>query len=234
MASHLSHLSVRELLVDFKDLVVGVLPEVLERRTDVRLKSDGSPVTQGDVFLEERLRSLAIERLGEVDFVGEESYLKSSTSSAQWTVVVDPIDGTENFTSGLKIWGTSVSIWKNSQHYGSLILLPELGESLMTGDRIKLSRSRISGFSSSLNEDLVHAVVESGEARIFGCAVYNLLNVIRGSYKSFVNPVGAKSWDLIGGLQLALEHGCKVKVNDELYSGGYLEPAGKYRFEIYR
>ena len=234
MAANLSHQHVRDLLGDFKDLVSGLLPEVLGRRTDVRLKSDGSPVTQGDVFLEERLRSLAIERLGDVDFVGEESYLMSSSSSAKWTVVVDPIDGTENFTSGLKIWGTSVSIWQDSEHYGSLILLPELGESLMTGDRIELSRSRISGFSSSLNEDLVRDVVNSGEARIFGCAVYNLFNVIRGSYKSFVNPVGARSWDLIGGLQLALEHGCKVRVNDDCYSGGYLDPAKKYRFEIYR
>ena len=48
------------------------------------------------------------------------------------SVTVDPIDGTENFTSGLKEWGVSVSIYSKNKHIESGILIPELEESLIS------------------------------------------------------------------------------------------------------
>ena len=39
---------------------------------------------------------------------------------AGWIAVLDPIDGTENFCSGLKEWGVSLSIWQGARHAGSL------------------------------------------------------------------------------------------------------------------
>ena len=32
-----------------------------------------------------------------------------------------------------------------------------------------------------------------------GCCAYNMLNVVRGSYKSFSNLNGAYSWDVLAG-----------------------------------
>jgi len=67
-----------------------------------------------------------------------------------------------------------------------------------------------------------------------GCSVYNIFNVIHGSYRSFTNPTGAYVWDIIAGLQLAIEHGCKVFVEDEPYRGMFLSPDKKYRIKIIR
>ena len=65
-----------------------------------------------------------------------------------------------------------------------------------------------------------------------GCAVYNLYNVIRGSFARFTNPRGAHAWDLLPGLMLALEHKCDVEVEGKPYHGEFLEPGRKYRVDI--
>lgn len=73
-----------------------------------------------------------------------------------------------------------------------------------------------------------------GEYRIFGCAVYNIYNVIRGSFKRFINPKGAYVWDILPGTMLAFEQGCRVLVDDAPYNGTYLDPSRKYRITIER
>lgn len=73
-----------------------------------------------------------------------------------------------------------------------------------------------------------------GEYRIVGCAVYNLYNVIRGTYRRFVNPDGAYVWDILPGVMLALEHGCKVTINGRIYDEKFLDPRNKYCVDIMR
>lgn len=38
-------------------------------------------------------------------------------TNAEYIVTVDPIDGTENFVSGLKEWGIGISIYHNDRHF---------------------------------------------------------------------------------------------------------------------
>nr|HRY62645.1 inositol monophosphatase [Candidatus Paceibacterota bacterium] len=70
------------------------------------------------------------------------------------------------------------------------------------------------------------------EYRIMGCCVYNMYNVIKGSFAAFENPKGAYSWDIIAGLNLAAEHDLVVVVEGKKYNGEFLDPAKKYRFKI--
>ena len=215
-----------------EDLVISLLPDVLAMRETVTRKPDGSPVTKADVLIETSIEHLLRTQLPNVNFCGEESFFAHEQSESGWLAVLDPIDGTENFCSGSKLWGVSLSIWRDSAHVASLILLPELGERLRTGEKIQYATSRISGFSSSLAPELIEELGLSEEARITGCAVYNLANVVRGTFASFTNPVGAYSWDLLAGLNLALEHGCEVTVNDQSYDGTYLQPGTRFRVRI--
>lgn len=215
-----------------QSVVLTSLPDVLSMRTRISWKIDGSPVTEADLFLERKIKEVVESELGAINFVGEESFSPGLPTLSRWTVVVDPIDGTENFISGSAVWGVSLSIWKDSRHLGSLLMLPELGDMLMTGDSVAKHNSRITGLSSSITDSMIPLVAGSGEVRITGCAVYNLFSVITGKFARFVNPVGARTWDLIAGLQLAMEHGCEVRVDERKYAGQYLEPAGKYRVEV--
>jgi fructose-1,6-bisphosphatase/inositol monophosphatase family enzyme len=145
---------------------------------------------------------------------------------------VDPIDGTENFTSGLPEWGISVSCYLGGVHSGSLIGCPEIGHWIMTGETITRHRSRIRGLSSSLSKEEILEATQGFEYRISGCCVYNMMSVIRGSFLSFENPKGVWSWDILGGLNLALEHGLKVELENKPYAGEYLTPDRRYRFKV--
>ncbi|WP_062381526.1 inositol monophosphatase family protein [Demequina pelophila] len=224
--------TVRSVLEGVCALVEAELPELAARRYAITWKPDGSPVTDADVYLERQVEAHLRTYYPDIRFIGEESFVESDADLAGWTAVLDPIDGTENFCSGLKEWGVSLTIWLDGHHEGSLLLLPELGERLITGDTFAPIRSRIVGFSSSISDELVRQVAATREARIIGCAVYNLFNVVRGSYSRFVNPVGAYSWDLLAGVQLALEHGCEVLIDGLPYDGRYLEPGRRYRVDI--
>ena len=93
--------------------------------------------------------------------------------------------------------------------------------------------SRISGLSSNLTFSDIQSLSSDYEYRITGSfCVFNMLNVIKGSFKSFENQKGANSWDILAGLNLALEHELNVLVNGEDYNGQFLSPDKKYSFKI--
>lgn len=228
-----SHVNVvRQALEKVHQMVLETLPDIEALRTSITWKPDGSPVTEADVLVERGVEALLREILGDITFHGEETFEEGMASQMGWMAVLDPIDGTENFCSGLKVWGLSLSIWHDRAHVGSMLMLPELKERLITGDSIQHFSSRITGFSSSISDDLVAQLAGAGEARISGCAVFNMMNVVRGTFRRFVNPVGAYSWDLLAGVQLALEHGCEVEIDGSSYAGTYLEPGRRYRVDI--
>lgn len=220
-------------LDEAKNLIIQTLPEVQAGRYRITYKEDDSPVTEADKLLENILRRFLEQKFPGLQFVGEESF-----DAQRWQkqpgilAMLDPIDGTENFCSGLKEWGVSLGLWNEGVHLGSLLLLPELGESLMTGDKPEKLYSRITGFSSSYDPAIASGIKEAIEYRVTGCAVYNLYNVIRGSFTRFVNPKGAYVWDLLPGIMLALEHGCEVILDDIPYDGQLLDPTRKYRVDI--
>ncbi len=223
----------RSLMHGLIDLIEANRDRIEATRYDITIKPDGSPVTASDVLVENLVKDYLEGIIPGIAFAGEESFDASNASFTEgFQAILDPIDGTENFCSGLKEWGVSFTLWKGRDHLGSLLLLPELGEHLMTGDTLKPVRSRIRGFSSSMCDEILAGMADTRESRLMGCAVYNLYNVVRGAFARFTNPRGAYSWDLLPGLMLALEHNCDVEVDGEPYHGELLEPGRKYRVDI--
>jgi myo-inositol-1(or 4)-monophosphatase len=166
-------------------------------------------VTEGDLLVERTVIAVAEAELAEVHLISEEMELLDVPPTEQATVlVVDPIDGTENFTSGLPEWGVSIACYRNGVHVGSLLGAPEMGIWLRTGDMVPRFTSRIRGLSSSLSREQIAALGVGPEYRMIGCCVVNMMAVVRGSYLSFENPKGANSWDILAGLNLRSNTGC--------------------------
>lgn len=230
----MSNKDIRAFLESICDLILSNLDPILKTRYEKTLKPDGSSLTTSDIFVEELIYRHTKEWIPDVIFVGEESFDFENFETEGYVVILDPIDGTENFCSGLKEWGISFGIWKNKKHLGSLLLLPELGLRLLTGDKVEPVQSRIIGFSSSMSDDILARMSELGEYRITGCAVYNIYNVIHGSFAKFINPKGAYVWDIFPGLMLALEHGCNIIVEGEKFVGQFLDTKKRHRFEVSR
>jgi myo-inositol-1(or 4)-monophosphatase len=208
------------------------LPAILSVRDQRVAKPDGSYVTKGDLMVQELATQFIAHNFPSACIVSEEMQNPSLALKAECVFVIDPIDGTENFTSGLPEWGVSICYYEHGCHVHSLICCPEMRWWLGTGDKCVKFSSRMRGLSSSLSKDNLLAATGGYEYRVMGCCVYNMLNVIRGSFLSFENPKGANSWDIIAGLNLALEHGLTVEVEGHKYAGEYLPPDRKYRFKV--
>jgi len=216
-----------------RELLLPQLPEILARRNDVQEKADGSYVTAADIHIQTTVMAFLDARYPHYTVISEELALPPHSQDRNGAyVIIDPLDGTENFVSGLKEWGVGISVYEAGTHRESMILLPELGESLITGEKVTRFRSRIHGISSSLRKQDLQALEEGFEYRLMGCSMYNMFNVVRGSYRVFENVKGVNTWDISPGLNLALEHGCQTYVDGEIYHGELLWPDRKYRVKI--
>jgi myo-inositol-1(or 4)-monophosphatase len=212
--------------------VSRIMPEVILLKAERSMKDDLSFVTKGDLLINECIERIILQQEETILLISEESTNETITNTNGYIVVVDPIDGTENFTSGLPEWGVSVACFHNGKHIGSLLGCPEMNLWMKSGNKVPKFFSRIRGLSSSLQMDELIKATQGHEYRILGCCVYNMINVIRGSFLSFENPKGAYSWDILGGLNLALENNLNVLVDDKPYSGEYLQADRKYTFRV--
>lgn len=215
--------------------VVGRLPDILSLRNTARLKGDGTFVSDGDLLCQRIVEATLNMHLPDAKIISEERENDcSDLSRYEYIITIDPIDGTENFVSGLREWGIGVSVYRNMRHAESMILLPELNISLHSGDIIERFRgSRICGLSSYMMPKDFENLGEKHEYRIMGCCMYNMYNVIKGSYSKFVHLKGCYSWDILPGMNLALEHGLNVQIDGKPYNGEFLYPGVKYKFSVY-
>lgn len=195
-------------------------------------KSDGSPVTSVDIALNAFVTNFVKSEWPGIWVVSEEEPSSLHIPDAELIAVVDPLDGTENFVSGLPIWGVSVSVWREGAHQSSLLAFPEMGLHAVTGGSEGRFSSRISGHPSSSPLQALAEGNSGPENRILGSAAFNLFCVATGRFASFSNRTGAHSWDILGGLNLALERGCGVIVDDREYLGQFLDPRRKYCFSV--
>lgn len=223
---------------EIKKNVKKSLPDILALRNTASKKSDNSYVTEGDLLVDKIVRETILGAYPDALVISEETHGNISDvvdPLPDNIFVIDPIDGTENFTSGLPEWGVSISRYSGEgKHIESMLWCPEMDLYLDTKMKFKAqpTRSRIAGISSSMRLEDLQKVTPGYEYRMFGCCVYSMLQSINGSFLSFENPRRASSWDILAGLNLALAAGLTVKVNGYDYIGEYLPHTEKYSFRL--
>lgn len=214
--------------------ILMYLDEITSLRSFKMIKQDNTFVSKGDLLCQSIIMDFFNEIYDDAIVISEE--LSPSLDSFDLTkriITIDPIDGTENFVNGLKEWGVGVSIYCNGIHEESMIALPELGICLCTGGEIEVFKgSRICGLSSYMSPKDFEGLDKAYEYRIMGCCMFNMYNVIRGTFCKFLHLKGAYSWDILPGFNLALEHGLDVLVEGNPYRGEFLMPGIKYHFMI--
>jgi myo-inositol-1(or 4)-monophosphatase len=97
----------------------------------VEIKSDDSPVTAADRGAEELMRAMIAKKFPAHGIVGEE--FGDENAGAEWVWVLDPIDGTKAFVTGVPLWGTLIALKHNGRPVLGAIHQPVLGQ-LMIGD----------------------------------------------------------------------------------------------------
>jgi len=91
-------------------------------------KLDGGfdPVTEADRAAEAAIRALISERFPDHGIMGEEYGGEGLDQDHVW--VIDPIDGTRAFISGLPVWGTLIGLYRNGRAVLGLMDQPFTGE----------------------------------------------------------------------------------------------------------
>jgi len=90
----------------------------------VETKSDSTPVTDADRATERLLRErIARDRPGE-GVLGEEEG-DDAFSSIRW--ILDPIDGTRNFSRGIPVWATLIALERDGEVTCGVVSAPALG-----------------------------------------------------------------------------------------------------------
>ncbi|HWD37798.1 MAG TPA: inositol monophosphatase family protein, partial [Fimbriimonas sp.] len=90
------------------------------------LKKDGSIVTNADRDVETWLRPRLTELVPGSSVWGEEFGHDGMSEHGLW--LVDPVDGTSNFSFGSPLWGVSVALMVEDRIVLGAISLPDLGE----------------------------------------------------------------------------------------------------------
>ncbi len=105
--------------------------EFFARRSDLTRvnKSPSDFVTEADQTVESCIREAIAEHHPHDTVVGEE--LGGEEASSYW--LVDPIDGTSNFLSGLPLWSISIAYIENNHPTLGVVSMPMLGRCLYGG-----------------------------------------------------------------------------------------------------
>lgn len=100
---------------------------------DIENKADGGfdPVTEADKAVERAIRDLIGAHYPGHGILGEEYGLENPDSTRRW--VIDPIDGTRSFISGIPLWGTLVGLLEDGDAVAGMMAQPFTGELFWAG-----------------------------------------------------------------------------------------------------
>jgi myo-inositol-1(or 4)-monophosphatase len=133
----------------------------LGRPAEVRLKSPGNPVTEVDLQCQAVIAELLLKRNPEHGFLGEEGDCVRLDQDYLW--IVDPIDGTVNFSHGYPFCSVSIALEHRGEVILGLVYDPTRDE---TFDAFKGGGARLDGKTIQVSEqsELVSALLVTGFA----------------------------------------------------------------------
>ena len=199
------------------------------------LKKDNSMLTKNDVDIQDKIIFLIQKFFPDVkQFICEEKFNKSKFDEIDFNksfAIIDPIDGTENFYAGNKMFGTLVSInSKLSKKKIDIIYIP-LYNMLITRDNILsiYSKSSKKNQLTILSTKCLGHKFKGAKYRMYGSSAFSFYKFIVGEANEFIYCDGAKIWDYFTGLRLSKLINCKLNTNNKNW---LLKPNYKLKFNL--
>jgi histidinol-phosphatase len=167
----------------------------------VETKPDLTPVSEADRLVETTLRArIEQDRPGEAVLGEEEGGDSSADSTAAW--IIDPIDGTRNYTRGIPIWATLIAF----EDRVAVVSAPALGRrwwaargqgAFANGRRIQVSaidRLEDATLLYALDRPVPERAWDAWHVRGFGDFWAHML-VAEGAAEVAVDALGLAVWD---------------------------------------
>ena len=187
------------------------------------LKPDGSIVTNGDRAVETWLRRELTALVPGTTVWGEEFGFEETGREGRW--LVDPIDGTSNYSYNSPLWGVSIALEVGGRlklgavHLADLdeLYLAEDGEgAFANGERLPTIRAgrirpeEVTGYNETIARTLRDV---PGKQRLSGAFVVDGTFTVRGRYRALV-AMNEKLYDVAACVALAREVGLDVRYID--------------------
>jgi len=200
------------------------------------------PVTEGDRAAEIAIRAVIEQHFPDHGILGEEHGSVGLDREYVW--VIDPIDGTRAFISGVPVWGTLIGLYRNGEAVMGLIDQPFTGERYFAdgtvsrysgpdGSKVLSARACESLSDAILFTTSPHLFVDGRKARFeavqekvrlfrYGCDCYAYALLAAG-HIDLVVECGLKPYD-VGGLIPVIEQAGGIITT---WDGGAAENGGE-------
>lgn len=199
-----------------------------KRDLETQLKSDNSIVTEADLTADGLIKNAIQETYPDDAILSEESVGLFDHRIDQSVWIVDPLDGSTNFSLGLQIWGILITRVVSGVPVMTVMYFPMLDElyhaqrgngACLNQDCIRVQPSnsnRPFSFFACCSRTFRHFEVSIPyKARILGSAAYSFCALARGmALVSF--EATPKIWDIAGPWLLVREAGgCIAPLNGD-------------------
>lgn len=191
------------------------------------------PVTEADREAERAIKALILNEFPDHGVLGEEHGVENAASRYLW--VIDPIDGTRAFISGLPVWGTLVGLTVDGDAVAGLMSQPFTGELfyaagsashyegpggpriLRTRNTTKLADATLFTTTPALYGDGKRALYDRLEASVrlarYGTDCYAFAMVAAGHADIVADP-GLQPYDIVGLIPIIEKAGGVVTTFD--------------------
>jgi len=223
---------------------------------EIERKRDGSRVTQADKEVEAMARALVAASGLPLDVLGEEMGGSGANvpAGARPRLIIDPIDGTEEFSRGIPTFGTLMGIEKEGEIVAAMVSAPGLhsrwwaykgegayrdGERLQVSDTPTLAKSMVFSTGTGPSKDssdqtrIRRYLDAARNSRSFGGFWQHML-VAEGAVEGALDWT-SKPWDLAPLILMVEEAGgCSTTITGKrtIYEGSLLSTNGKIHDEV--
>ncbi|MBU2545074.1 inositol monophosphatase [Patescibacteria group bacterium] len=211
----------------------------------LKTKADKRDVcTNVDLKTEQMIIGKIKENYPDHKIYGEETGKTNGESDYTW--IIDPIDGTRYYISGIKFFSVSIALWKDNEPILGVVYFPALDEIYYAEkgkgafcDKKKLKVSSISNLKDSIialdiacsnklelsekkttTRRLETIFANTYRIRLFGLGTFVLCSIAKGGFEGYFDLTGKeKVLDLVAGIIIAKEAGAKITGLDGKYLG---------------
>lgn len=257
-------MSYREMYGKLLEQIIGEAKDIAlkyfrARELRVDRKRDGTAVTQADREVEQMARARVAASGLPLDVLGEEmggSGEAAPSTNGRARMIIDPIDGTEEFSRGIPTFGTLLGIEKDGEIVAAMVEAPALrsrwwayrgegayreGVRLQVSDVARLKDSMVFSTGTGPKKDAedqrrIRAFLDaSRNSRSFGGFWQHML-VAEGSIEAALDWT-SQPWDLAPLILIVEEAGGRSTTRTgkrSIYEGSLLSTNGKIHDEALR
>lgn len=205
-----------------------ILMDNFNKKHDIRMKSMHDFVTEADMQANSKILSILKKHFPDYKILSEETG-SSGESELMW--IVDPLDGTTNYSCKVPFFDVSISLAKGNDILLAITYAPftnemfsaEKGKGAFLND-IKIKISKINSVKNSLliychgsdDKSIKRAISIFSNLKPLSrdinrpkSAQTELAFVAAGRFDAFISP-GTNTWDIAGGALLVREAGGRV------------------------